>query len=228
MKFSSGVVVWGGRGHAKVLRDTLELLGHCVVAVIDNNLDIPSPFPDLEIFYGERGLCDFLNAPIHAKRQEPLGAVVAIGGANGQDRADCYELMKKMGLQIETVIHPLALVSRSVELGIGAQILGGAFVGSATNLGDFCIVNSGAIVDHDCLLGRGVHIAPGAVVTGEIEVGNFAFIGANATILPGCRIGANAIVGAGSVVTRDVPSGATVVGSPATEILRKNFQSERN
>ena len=214
-------IIWGGRGHAKVLRDLLGLLGNRVIAVIDNDSSLQSPFSDLEIFYGELGLRDFLDCSNHEKKEEPFGAVVAIGGANGQDRADCYELVKKMGLQIETVVHPSAVIARSTELGAGAQILGGAFVGSAAKLGDFCIVNSGAIVDHDCVLGRGVHIAPGAVVTGEIEVGDFAFIGANATILPGRKIGANVIVGAGSVVTHDIPNGVTVVGSPAVEIPKK-------
>lgn len=220
---SRDVVIWGGRGHAKVLRDTLELSGHRIVAIIDNNLDLQSPFSDLGIFYGEMGLREFLKASNHEKKDEPFGAVVAIGGANGQDRAACYEFMKKNGLQIEMVLHPSAVIARSAELGIGTQILGGAFVGSAAELGDFCIVNSGAIIDHDCLLGRGVHIAPGAVVTGEIEIGDFSFIGANATVLPGCKIGANVIVGAGSVVTRDIPNGVTVVGTPAKKILKRTF-----
>jgi len=218
MTLSSDIVIWGGRGHAKVLRDTLELAGHRIVAIIDNNLDLPSPFSDLRIFYGEMGLREFIKTSNHEKNEESFGAVVAIGGANGQARADCYELVEKIGLRIEMVLHPSAVIARSAELGIGTQILGGAFVGSAVKLGDFCIVNSGAIVDHDCLLGRGVHIAPGAVVTGEIEIGNFSFIGANATVLPGCKIGANVIVGAGSVVTRDIPNGVTVLGTPAIKI----------
>ena len=216
---SGEVVIWGGRGHAKVLRDTISLAGSCVVAIIDNYFGLLSPFSDLEIFYGEMGLHDFLISTNHEQREKPFGAVVAIGGVNGQDRADCYELMKKMGLQIETVVHPKAVVAASARLGNGAQILGGAIVGSAAAVGDFCIVNSGAIVDHDCLLGRGVHIAPGAVVTGEIEIGDYSFVGANSTILPGLKLGERVIVGAGSVVTRDVPSGSTVVGSPATKFL---------
>jgi sugar O-acyltransferase (sialic acid O-acetyltransferase NeuD family) len=224
---SSEVVIWGGRGHAKVLRDTLDLVGTCVVAIIDNNFGLPSPFTDLEIFYGKMGLRDFITSSNHEKREKPLGAVVAIGGANGQDRADCYNLMKEMGLQIETVVHPSAVVARSSRLGSGAQILGGAFVGSSVKIGDFCIVNSGAIVDHDCLLGRGVHIAPGAVVTGEIEIGDYSFVGANATILPGLKLGECVIVGAGSVVTRDVSSCSTVIGSPATTVLKSKPKKER-
>ncbi len=225
---SGGVVIWGGRGHAKVLRDALELTGKRVVAIIDKNTGLPSPFFDLEIFYGERGLREFLASSRHQKRDKSFGAVVAIGGANGEDRADCYELMKKMGLKIETVIHPSAVVAKSARFGTGTQILGHAFIGSAVRLGDFCIVNSGAIVDHDCKLGRGVHIAPGAVVTGEIEIGDYSFVGANSTILPGLKLGERAIVGAGSVVTRDVPSGSTVVGSPATNFLKPSAKKKGN
>lgn len=216
MMISSDIIIWGGRGHSKVLRDTLELLGHRIVAIIDNDLNLPSPFSDLGIFYGEIGLSDFLKS-MPQPREREIGAVVAIGGANGKDRASCYELMMLMGLHAKTVLHPSAVIANSAELGVGAQILGGAFVGSATKLGDFCIVNSGSIVDHDCVLGRGVHIAPGAVVTGEIEIGDYSFVGANSTILPGRKLGENVIVGAGSVVTRDVPNGFTVVGSPATK-----------
>ena len=157
-------IIWGGRGHAKVLRDLLGLLGNRVIAVIDNDSSLQSPFSDLEIYYGELGLRDFLKS-IHQPKKQEVSAVVAIGGANGQDRTNCYELMMTMGLQSKKVVHPSAVIANSAELGAGAQILGGAFIGSATKLGDFCIVNSGSIVDHDCVLGRGVHIAPGAVVT---------------------------------------------------------------
>lgn len=214
-------VIWGGRGHAKVMRDLLELLGGRVAAVIDNDLSLKSPFSDVNIYYGKVGLHGFLRSTYQHKEQE-VSAVVAIGGSNGRDRTGCYELMMEMGLQSKILVHPSAVIANSAVLGSGIQILGGAFVGSASKLGDFCILNSGSIVDHDCVLGRGVHIAPGAVLTGEIEVGDFSFIGANSTILPGRKIGANVIVGAGSVVTRDIPSGVTIVGSPATRILERN------
>lgn len=224
---TDNVVIWGGRGHSKVLRDLLEMQGGRVIAIIDNDTSVPSPFSDLKIYYGETGLYDFLRSLKLLTERVP-SAVVAIGGANGHDRTRCYELMMRMGLPPKLVIHPSSIVANSATIGTGAQILGGAFVGSTTTLGDYCILNSGCIVDHDCVLGRGVHIAPGAVVTGEIEVGDFSFIGANATVLPGCKIGENVIVGAGSVVTRDIPNGITVVGSPATEISQKNSSSERS
>lgn len=54
-----------------------------------------------------------------------------------------------------------------------------------------------------------------------IAVGANVWIGAGAMIMPGVTIGDDAIVGAGSIVTRDVPSGATVVGSPARVIATR-------
>lgn len=48
-----------------------------------------------------------------------------------------------------------------------------------------------------------------------VEIGERCWIGGGAIILAGVTIGDGAIVGAGSVVTKDVPTGATVVGSPA-------------
>jgi len=49
-----------------------------------------------------------------------------------------------------------------------------------------------------------------------------ATIGTSVTILGGVTIGKRALVGAGSVVTKDVPDGATVVGNPARQLIKKN------
>ncbi len=54
-----------------------------------------------------------------------------------------------------------------------------------------------------------------------IRLSRNCYIGAAAIILPGVTVGERAIIGAGAVVTKDVPSGATVIGSPA-KILRFN------
>lgn len=53
-----------------------------------------------------------------------------------------------------------------------------------------------------------------------VKIGRNVWIGAGALILPGVTIGDDAIIGAGSVVTRDVPTGATVVGNPARQIVK--------
>ncbi len=219
-------LVWGGRGHAKVIRDLLALNQKRVVAIIDNDHGLPSPFSDVNIFYGEDGFRTFLKSRESTVGTEiPLGGVVAIGNMS-KDRVDIYELMIQEGLKVENLIHPSSIITSPTLLGKGLQILANVFVGSEVVIGDFCILNSSSSIDHECSIGIGAHIAPGAVLTGEVIVDDYAFIGANATILPRLKVGRGSVVGAGAVVTRDVPPGICVAGSPAVPLI--NFVKKGN
>ena len=219
-------LVWGGRGHAKVIRDLLALNQKRVVAIVDNDHGLPSPFSDVSIFYGEDGFRTFLKSRESTVGTEiPLGGVVAIGKMS-KERVDIYELMIHKGLEVENLIHPSSIITNPTLLGKGLQILANVFVGSEVVIGDFCILNSSSSIDHECSIGMGVHIAPGAVLTGEVIVDDYAFIGANATILPRLKVGRGSVIGAGAVVTRDVPPGICVAGSPAVPLI--NFIKKEN
>ena len=100
-------------------------------------------------------------------------------------------------------------------LGKGVQIFPNAVVQNNAKVGDYSILNTGAILEHDCICGNGVHIMPGAVIGGNSVIDDYVSIGLNATVLPKVKIGEGAIVGAGSVVTKDVKKNEVVVGSPA-------------
>ncbi|HPN57619.1 MAG TPA: DapH/DapD/GlmU-related protein, partial [Chitinophagaceae bacterium] len=76
-------------------------------------------------------------------------------------------------------------------------------------------------IDHECIIGDFTHIAPGAVLCGNVKVGRNTFIGANSVIRQGIIIGDNVTIGAGTVVVKDVPDGATVVGNPAKNLVKK-------
>ena len=219
-------LVWGGKGHAKVIRDLLALNQKRVVAIVDNDHSLPSPLSGVKIFYGEDGFRNFLKSRESTVGTEiPLGGVVAIGNVS-KERVDIYELMIQEGLKVENLIHPSSIVTNSTLLGKGLQILANVFVGSEVVIGDFCILNSSSSIDHECSIGMGVHIAPGAVLTGEVIVDDYAFIGANATILPRLKVGRGSVIGAGAVVTRDVPPGICVAGSPAVPLI--NFIKKEN
>ncbi len=60
----------------------------------------------------------------------------------------------------------------------------------------------------------------------KITIEDNVWIGTGATILPGVRVGKNSIVGAGSVVTKDVPEGVVVVGVPAKEIRKVQYDEK--
>lgn len=206
------VILWGGTGHSRVLR---ELLGHCgarVVAVVDNRA-IEPPFEGVEMLRGLDGLKAWLSRRPAAPA--PLHYALAIGGGFGRDRLALAVELDALGLELRSLVHPLAMIASDATLARGSQVLMGAVVGTCVRVGACSIVNTRASVDHDCILGDGVHIGPGATLCGEVEVGDGSFIAAGATVLPRLKIGHDAMVGAGAVVTRDVQPGQTVTGIPA-------------
>lgn len=206
------IVFWGGSGQAKVLREALDPAAWRLVALIDNDASIRSPWEQIPVLPGAAGL----DAWLAARRSAPMPAfAIAIGGSRGSDRLELMHELRRRAMHPATLVHPTAFVASDASLAEGCQVLARACVCSHTRLGRAVIVNTGAIVDHDGDVGDGAHIGPGATLAGEVRVGARAFIGAGATVLPRLRIGCDAIVGAGAVVTRDVADGAVVVGSPA-------------
>lgn len=209
------VVVWGARGHSRVLMDLLAETGRRVVAFVDRDPSVVPPDPEVPLLHDLRELCRWLESH---ETSEPLGFLVAVGGAQGADRRAIHAELVALGLEPAQAVHPTATIARSASLGPGSQALAGSIIGSGAHLGVECIVNTGAQVDHECALAAGVHVAPGAILTGLVDVGYDAMIGAGAVVLPRVRIGDGAVVGAGAVVTEDVLPGRTVVGAPARDI----------
>jgi sugar O-acyltransferase (sialic acid O-acetyltransferase NeuD family) len=204
------IILWGGTGHARVLREALGAQA-TILAVFDNR-DIPAPFAGVALHVGETSF----EAWSRGRQDTPKpGACVAIGGGRGGDRLARMRWLAARGYAPVTVTHPSAWVASDAVFGAGCQFLSQSAVCSSARLGDAVIVNTAASIDHDCVIGDGVHFAPGARAAGEVMIGENAFIGCGAIILPRIRIGAGATVGAGAVVTKDVEPNQTVVGNPA-------------
>lgn len=142
--------------------------------------------------------------------------VLGVGDNNA--RFAIGERIKRRGKNILNVIHPTAILSRYMDVGAGNYIAQNVVVNTAAKVGNYCILNTGAIIEHECKLGEAVHIAPGAVLTGNVSVGDCSFIGANAVIRQGINIGRNVVIGAGAVIVKDVEDGHTVVGNPGRTI----------
>lgn len=213
-------LIWGAKGHAKVLDEIIRLNNGEVIALIDRDSTLDSPISSLKILEGYQGYSNWLKETRNLYSNFKVSAISAIGGEKGKDRLDYLKMFKLDGFETPSLIHPKSHVSDTAVIGENSQICAFAFVGADALVGDACIINTKASIDHESIIGNGVHLAPGATLCGCVKVGDLVFIGASAIILPNLSIGENSIIGAGSIVTRDVPKNVLVYGNPA-KIIRK-------
>ncbi|HAD48655.1 MAG TPA: acetyltransferase, partial [Idiomarina sp.] len=137
--------------------------------------------------------------------------------ANRHKRSELHVFFKHQGYEFKTVIAKNAVVSRYSQLGEGVQVFPGSVVNQCS-VGQFTIINSGAVIEHDVQIGKNCHIAPGAVLCGEVELGEQVHVGAGATIIQGVEVGNGVVIGAGAIVTKNVPASHTVY--PAKGLIK--------
>lgn len=205
------LIIWGAKGHAKVLNEFAVEAGYKVVALFDNDPDVISPLPGVPLHIGK----DAFQAWRRDNPDLKTYAAVAIGGEHGTIRHELQTFLAEHEVAPANLTHPTAFVADDARVGKGTQILAQAAIGADSTIGDACIINTAAGLDHDGRLGNGVHLAPGARLAGEVTVGDYSMIAVGAVVLPRIQIGKNCIVGAGAVVTRNVPDNSVVYGNPA-------------
>jgi sugar O-acyltransferase (sialic acid O-acetyltransferase NeuD family) len=200
--------VLGGSGHGKVIADLAEMVGWEEVVFFDDawpHLTHNGAWP---VVGNSLSLLDQLSCF--------TGVVVAIG--NNLIRADKLRWLVENAAPVVSIIHPSAVISRYVSLGVGCVVMAGVVVNADTNIADGVILNTGCSVDHDCVIGACAHISPGARLAGGVRVGAQSCVGIAACVKQLICIGQKVVVGAGAAVVADLPDGITAVGVPARPI----------
>jgi sugar O-acyltransferase (sialic acid O-acetyltransferase NeuD family) len=208
---NSGLVLWGGGGHGKVVAD-VALAMECFspIGFVDDD-DTKSP----KALYS----CRVEGTPGELVRLKERGYtffLISIG--SNEARARCFANATESGLVPATLVHPAAVISPMARVDKGTVVMAGVIVNPDAHIGQDCIINTAAVIEHDCEISDHVHISPGVVLAGGVAVGRLAHVGAGAIVLPGGQIGEGAVVGAGAVVLRSVPAWTTVAGVPARVI----------
>ena len=150
-------------------------------------------------------------------------AVCCIGDPRG--RRELALSLAGSDVSFASVVHPSALMSEHVKLGVGCVVGARAVLTSQVKVGDHVVIGVGAIISHDSEIEDYATLAPGVLLAGCTRVGYGAELGANATVIPGRCVGRGARVGAQSAVIEDVEPNVVAAGVPARKL--SEFPPER-
>lgn len=202
-------ILIGAGGHAKVLLDTLNLLGISVSGVCDPLQPASGGLSRLRRYVDDDTVLSLNTTTIRL--------INAIGSTRDTGkRSEIYRKYKINGFHFMSVIHPASSVSQlDMDVGEGLQALAGSVINASVSLGENVLVNSNAIVEHDCTIGSHTHVASGATVCGGCLVGEKVHIGAGAVIRQGITIGSGSVIASGAVVIDDVKPYSLLAGVPA-------------
>jgi UDP-perosamine 4-acetyltransferase len=200
------LLILGAGGHGRAVA---ELAAECGWSVAGFTDDSPGP----GVLGGDGDIEGLIRAG------EADAAIVGVGNTALSRRTELFDLLKRMGATTPTLVHPRASVARTCRVGDGTVLFPGVVLGAAVEVGDNVVVYSNAVAEHDCRIASHAYLSPGAILCGSVSVEAGAFVGAGAVLLPGITVGARATVAAGAVVTIAVVPGATVLGSPARQLV---------
>lgn len=199
------LVILGFGGHARSVADVALSCGYSDLLFIDSNARAGEQFLGYPVVNTLNGyICE--------------GQVAFPAAGDNQKRSQqCIEI-QNLGLDLVTLISPLA------SIGIGSSISAGSFVGHHAHVGPMakigpgCIVNTGAVVEHESEIGEFSHVSVNAVIAGRSRLGMFSMLGAGATIIDGMEVGSHITIGAGAVVHCSITAPGVYAGVPVSKL----------
>ncbi len=204
------LIILGAGGHSKVLVDIARITNRIIkgITVGTSCNKLNQDFENCELLGDDNIIYKYSPNDV-----ELVNGIGSIGNSN--PRVKLYEHFKDKGYKFATLIHPSAVISNSVKISEGSQIMAGVVIQTVSIIGENCIINSNSSIDHDCVVKDHVHVAPGSVICGDVTIAKGSHIGCGSIILQGIKIGESSLIAAGAVVNKDIPSDSVAKGLPA-------------
>jgi sugar O-acyltransferase (sialic acid O-acetyltransferase NeuD family) len=202
------VYVYGASGHGKVVADILLACEDPRLAgFVDDRAELRSTRVLGLPVLGD-GQCLLEEAGV-------MRIAVALGIGDNYARQRIAENCLAWGVELVTLVHPAAKVSKSARLGPGTVVMAQAVINPEAVIGSGVIVNTAAVVEHDVEIGEYAHVCPNAAMGGASRLGKLSQLGMGAVIIQCVSVGSHTIIGAGAVVVRDLPDRVVAFGVPA-------------
>lgn len=197
-------LVLGAGGHATVVAEVLHCLDRSVDGFVTPDFEKGSDFFHSTIIGDDEDILQW--QPNQVNLYNGIGSL-----PSNALRWRVAKKMRRHGYTFNKIVHPSAIIAKSVSFEEGVQVMAGVVIQPETTIGQDSIINTSASIDHDCVIGKKCHIAPSVACSGGVEIGDGTHIGTGAVITQGVKIGLGCVVAAGSVVYRDLEDGATLI-----------------
>ena len=202
------LIILGSGGHARsVVSVANSMKKWNISAIVDLN------------FNGEN---EYINdVPVTSFNQtidniNPSRTDVFIAIGNNTERFNVFKKIKKYKFSYPNLIHPLAFLDSTSQIGNGNYIGQFSNLGACSKIGDFNIINTYSNIEHEVSIGNFNQLSPGAIICGRSTLKSKTFLGANSVIIDKLKIAEETIIGAGAVVIKDIEfPNNTYIGIPA-------------
>lgn len=188
------IILIGGGGHCKSTIDVIEQEGKFQIAgIIDKPKFLDSKILDYKVIGNDLEL-EKLAKKYHY-------ALITVGQIKSvSSRVKLYNLAKKSGFLLPSIVSPRAYVSKHSKIGNGTIVLHDAIINANVSIGYNCIINSKALIEHDCHIGNHNHISTNAIINGGVRIESKCFIGSNVTTNNNITIKKNSFIKAGTLI----------------------------
>ena len=185
-------------------------------------------FIDDTVESGEYWHCRRVPFEEFRRMMTPAEARVVIAVGEPKARETLYHRVKEAGYSLATLVHRLAFVSDTAELGEGVVLQDGVRVSPETVMGANTFVNHRSMIGHNCVIGKHCQISANVMIAGSVEIGDTVFAGVSSCVRDHTKVGEHTILSMGSVVLKDVRPYKIVLGNPAREIAENKDEKVFN
>ena len=197
MKYKK-IIIIGAGGHSKSLINLITSINEFkILGLIENSIS-NKKILDYPILGTDQDLIKYYKKGI-------IYCSIGLGQIkNPYKRIKLFNLLKKIGFKIPTIISKKCECFKSNKIGEGTQIFHNTLINSNVKIGKNCIINSNCTIEHDVVIGNHCHIAPGAIINGGVKISDFSFVGSGAVIKENIKVSEICIVGANSFLKKNL------------------------